>query len=212
MEYAQIPKAWVGQVAVCIASGTSLTDHDITYVYNMRRQNKCKVLVVNNNYLKAPWADHLHFCDKQFWLWHESVPAFKTHLIPVMTTLSNELTGEMIERGVKVLRMGAPGGLSTYSDTVSTGGNSGYQAVNIAALYGAKRIILLGYDCKPGKDKVHWFGNHPAPTDPVVFKDFLRHWETLPPVLEEQGIEIINCSRDTAIDCLPRGILEEVLQ
>lgn len=210
MQPATINKSWSGYPVVCIASGCSLNDSDVAYVYNMRRLDKCRVIVVNNNYLKAPWADHLHFCDKQFFEWHKINPAF-TSLDMRMTTLSNEFSGEMIELNVGMLLMGKTGGLVLDSDnTIATGGSSGYQAVNIAALYGARKIILLGYDCKDDNGKVHWFGNHPQPTCPSVFKEQLKWWRTMPDELGD--IRVINCTRDTALDMFPCAELSEVLK
>ena len=46
-------------------------------------------------------------------------------------------------------------------DRVHFGGNSGFQAINLAFLWGATRIILLGFDCKAVAGKDHWFGQHP---------------------------------------------------
>lgn len=211
--YAHIPKTWSDKTAVCIASGTSLTDNDVAYVYNMRRLDKCRVIVVNNNYLKAPWADHLHACDKQFFKWHMHNPTFKTLNMPI-TTLTTELEQDMIDRGVKILRSAQKDGLFLHGDqTIATGANSGYQAINVAFLYGAEKVLLLGYDCKSAPDgKTHWFGSHPSPTSPEVYDEYLKHWQSLPAALNENKLEVINCTRDTAIDCLPRGDIMEVLQ
>lgn len=210
MQPVRIPKIWQDYPVVCIASGPSLTDADCAYIYNMRRDDKCRVIVVNNNYIKAPWADHLHFCDRQFYEWHCRNAVFKSTRM-TMTTLSNEFTQDMIDRGVGLLLMGQNGGLVLDSDnTIATGGNSGYQAVNIAALYGSRKIILLGYDCKASGERVHWFGNHPAPTCPSVFKDQLKWWRTMPEALN--GIEVLNATRDTALDMFPQVELTEVLR
>jgi len=174
-------------------------DSDVAYVHEMRKRDKCRVIVVNNNYLKAPWADHLHCCDKQFIKWHIDNPVFSL-INMTRTTLSNELEQPMIDLGFKILRISQSHGLCMGGDGVSTGSNSGYQAVNIAALYGAKDIFLLGYDHKPSNDgRTHWFGNHPSPTESSVFDGFLAHWGTLPSELDKHGIRVVNCSPDTAL-------------
>lgn len=38
--------------------------------------------------------------------------------------------------------------------------NSGQRAIQLAAHFGAERIILLGYDCSL-ENGTHWHGNHP---------------------------------------------------
>jgi len=101
-------------------------------------------------------------------------------------------------------------------DTIAAGNSSGYQAINIAALYGCKRIILLGYDCQAqvvdNKCVTHWFGGHPDKTDPSVFKDQLAWYKTLLPDLATHGIELINATRTTALDFFPRLPIEEALK
>lgn len=105
-----IPKIWGNYPVVCIASGASLNDADVAYVHNMRRLDKCRVIVVNNNYLKAPWADLLHFCDRQFFDWHTGNPAFDTLDMP-MTTLATDFSDKMKERGVYALSIAGMSGL-----------------------------------------------------------------------------------------------------
>jgi len=82
-------------------------------------------------------------------------------------------------------------------------GNSGYQALNLAYILGAGKIILLGFDMSGS----HFFGEHPEPlkvTSP--FKQFVNGFRTI-----TKPVEIINCSRQTKIDCFPRKNLEDVL-
>ena len=58
-----VPRAWVDETAVCIASGPSLTQADVDYV-----RGKARVIVVNNGYLLAPWADVLYAADARWWM------------------------------------------------------------------------------------------------------------------------------------------------
>ena len=89
-------------------------------------------------------------------------------------------------------------------------GNSGAGAIALAAKAGASRVILLGYDCEKSGGKVHWHGDHPAglgnagsmPKWPEQFKRLAASLS---------GVEVINCSRATALTAFPRGKLESVL-
>lgn len=75
---------------------------------------------------------------------------------------------------------------------------------------GAKRIILLGYDMQKTNGQSHWHGDHPKGLGsagkiaewPSEFERLKRNNPT---------IEIINCSRETALTCFARRPLEEVL-
>jgi hypothetical protein len=95
---------------------------------------------------------------------------------------------------------------------VPTFGNSGAAAVSLAAHAGARRVLLLGYDCQRTGGMVHWHGNHPKtlgnagamPRWPKQFADLAK-------AMAERGVEVINCSRETALTCFERTTLELAL-
>jgi hypothetical protein len=92
------------------------------------------------------------------------------------------------------------------------GDNSGYQAVNLAYLWGARRILLLGYDMQRTGGKSHWFGDHPQDLNVgSEYEDWRDRFRILARDLEAEGIEVINCTRETALDCFPRMELERAL-
>jgi hypothetical protein len=98
-----------------------------------------------------------------------------------------------------ILGRGQPG---LGRDCVHFGGNSGYQAMNLAYLWGAKRIVLLGFDCQNVNGQAHWFGQHPPQLNRVQpFQIWINHFNHLAKELEAEGVEVINCSPDTALEC-----------
>lgn len=215
-KYFVVPRDFEGETAVCIASGPSLSDEDVEYVRAMKRAGKCRIFVCNNNYLKVPEADVLFFCDKTFWVWHCLKPEFQAFK-GTKVTLSNEIG----EPDIKVMQLGATEGLSFYQGVLRTGGNSGYMQVNLAFLYGCKRVILLGYDMQPKiikadgePDKVimHWFGDHPQATPPAFLAQVKGHFDSMIPDLEKHGLEVINSSVVSAIECFPKIPLREALK
>jgi hypothetical protein len=91
-------------------------------------------------------------------------------------------------------------------DCVHFGGNSGYQAINLAYLWGAKRIVLLGFDCKPVNGKDHWFGQHPRGLNQVQpYQLWLNNFVQISKDLESEGIEVINCSMLSALQCFKKA-------
>jgi hypothetical protein len=116
-----------------------------------------------------------------------------------------------------VLKNGGMMGLSTDPTALRTGRNSGYQAVNLAVLLGAARIILLGYDMGIGADgRKHWHPDHPNDTDRAEivasrYASFRRMFDTIADPLAALGVEVLNCSRHTALTCFQRRGLEAVL-
>lgn len=97
-------------------------------------------------------------------------------------------------------------------DCVHFGGNSGYQAINLAYLWGAKRIILLGFDCKPVNGKDHWFGQHDKRlTNTQPYQLWMNNFPKLAKDLLLQGVEVINCSPDSALTCFNKEEIGKII-
>lgn len=79
-------------------------------------------------------------------------------------------------------------------------GNSGAQAINLAAQTGAWRILLLGFDMQKVKGETHFFGDHPRPLNqPSPYQDFWRGMWSMAAALNEAGIEVLNGSPESAL-------------
>lgn len=89
-------------------------------------------------------------------------------------------------------------------------GNSGAGAMMLAYYAGARRIIMLGYDCQHTGGAKHWHGDHPPKLGNANRPEM---WERgFAKVAHDLGgVEIINASRVTALSCFPRMALEDVL-
>lgn len=125
--------------------------------------------------------------------------------------------GAAIDAGVHVLKNangnGHGFGLSRDPRALVTGRNSGFQALNLAILAGAKRIILLGFDGKPNEEgKGHWFGEHPKPTPGAAYPLYRQAMSAAERDIEAAGVEVVNCSPGSAIDSFKKMELQEAIQ
>lgn len=107
-------------------------------------------------------------------------------------------------------------GISLDPMHMHSGGNTGFQLINLAVLMGVARIVLLGYDMRLVSGKDHWFGNHPPEVNattpnPGKYQKWAPHFGTMRPQLKEAGVEVINCTKDSAIKAFPYRSLTEVL-
>lgn len=95
-------------------------------------------------------------------------------------------------------------GLCVREGCVNSGGNSGYQAVNLAYGLGAERIVLLGFDMQKTGGRSHWHGDHEGGLPNLGRLD---HWAArfvaLGADLRAAGVPVVNCTRQTAITCFP---------
>lgn len=110
-------------------------------------------------------------------------------------------------------KLGQPNpGLSLDASTILTGKNSGYQVVNLAVLAGGNPILLVGYDMRHIDGKDHFVGGeHSIPTPENNLKGYAKNFRTMVEPLRRIGVDVINVTPGSAIDCFPRMSLEEAL-
>lgn len=89
--------------------------------------------------------------------------------------------------------------------------NSGQRAILFAEKLNATHIILLGFDCSI-RYGVHWHGRHENLTNPdqTQVERWKAQFSRVADYLEGK-VDIINCSRQTALTCFKRMPLEDVL-
>lgn len=204
-----VPRIWSGETAVCIASGPSLKAEDVDYV-----RGKAKTIVINASYVLAPWADVLYCADANpfRWYWEHGPKGYERIAMRDFRGLKFSLTKRSAQwSGVQVLKQGREEGLSLDPTRLCLGMNSGYQAINLAVLLGAARILLLGYDMTVEKDgREYWHEQHPHKKR-SPYKTFRRLFPSIVEPLKKAGIAVVNCSRATALDCFPRMPIREAL-
>ena len=162
----------------------------------------------------APHADVLYACDARWWNHHgeDVCRSFGGE----RWTHQNADTpdGDQIAAAKRWKLNMMPGrsnpGLGR--DVMHFGDNSGYQAINLAYLWGAGRIILLGYDMQRTGGRAHFFGDHPGKLNSGTdYTGFAPNFRQLAADLRAEGVEVINCTRETALNCFPRAALADVL-
>lgn len=162
---------------------------------------------MNTTFRAAPWADALYACDLAWW---------DRHIDEVRQSFAGESwtqTPEAARRhGLRFIE-GRPGrGLSKERGVIHQGGNSGYQAIGLAVDQGAERIVLLGYDMQKTGGQSHWFGDHPQGLNKnSPYAMWVPKFDSLAADLRDEGVEVINATRETALRCFPRMPIEECL-
>lgn len=202
-----MPPLWNGGVAVIIGGGPSVTQDQIDLVQGAHSKGIVHVIAINNAYQIAPWADVLYACDGVWWGWHyEDTADFQG--LRITRSLSAKRTfpdliwieGEAHDQG-----------LSKRQDSIVNGKIGGYQAINLAVNFGAKRILLVGYDMQNIGGLSHWHGEHPNKQRPI-WKHRIEHFKNMLPDLKKRRIEVINCSPGSALDAFPMGDIADELE
>lgn len=182
---------WKGLEVVCIASGPSLTEADCESV----RISGRPVIVTNTTFRRCPWADVLFAFDYRWWReYRAEVASFKGARV---------CCSQIKQEGVQVL---------IQQDWYQHFHNSGASAIALAVVSGARRILLLGYDCQKTYGHTHWHGDHPKSLgNAKSIGNWPKHFKNVAKYAADRGVEVLNCSRETALTSFPRAELEQVL-
>ncbi len=173
---------------ICIASGPSLIRADCL----LAACSGHPIIAVNSTWRLVPECHYIYAGDLSWWKHNFhciSVPA--EHWTCSMTAADRY-------------------GVNLFHPVRRGAFNSGMRAIQFAVYQGAQRIILLGYDCSL-ENGTHWHGDHPAKMHnplPGEVARWQKDFSTL--AAELSGVEIINCSRRTALTCFPQQSPESI--
>ena len=206
-----IPRKYPGETAIVCGTGPSITPEIIKTVNHSGH----RVFGANRAY-EIFNCDVIHGCNYQFW--HHYWPQIKGQSFDKWTTRP-ELEG--VYPSLEYIEERWEDGLSSDPSWISAHHGTGPQLVNIAYLYGCTRLLLVGWDMRYlgktgprqytrrrylGEDPLtinHWPQTGPNGEQTGLIKEM----ETIRPA--DYGIEIINCTPDSAMHCFPMGELSE---
>jgi len=165
----------------------------------------------------VPWADHLYACDAKWW--DQNIADVSDNFIGkkwIQNCEKQKENDKLHFNAAKKHELNIVYGRDSVglgSDVIHYASNSGYQAINLAYLWGASLIVLLGYDMQKTGGEAHFFGDHPSGlANGPDFNSIIPKFDPLAKELAAEGVEVINCTRQTALKCFKRQDLEAVLQ
>lgn len=169
------------------------------------------VIGINNAYLIGPWVDIIFFGDCGWYITHRLRLAKLTTLKVSCCPRFGGKGREGVRYMKKDPRKGSRTGISDRPGFVAWNSNSGYASVSLACQLGVRRIILLGFDMRRMDGATH---SHP-PHDPSRKKDpynqHMRGTDKMAADAKRLGLEILNCSPDSAIQAFPKVSLKDIL-
>lgn len=207
-----LDRGW--RTVVVAASGPSIDVDQAFIATQAQREGRCKIIVVNGAWTLFHGADVMYAADASFYdLYVGAIRARFTG--ELWTQNKGKLRKQPWEPearrfGINVVKSVPGAGLHPDPDTVYQGGNSGHQAICLAVLFGAKRIVLIGFDMDNSRG-AHFHGPHPAGMANGDPRTFIKHFDKLAPQLVKAGVECVNASAATALQCFPRVDLATVL-
>lgn len=187
---------WSGETVVIVASGPSASKEGLTQLVG-----KACFLAINESWRLCPWADVLYACDGDWWRHHAGLPQFERLRLTQEKRAADEFGLGLVNlvKGFNRMMEGPVG-------SIGDGGNSGFQALNLAIQFGAARVLLVGFDMRIDRGE-HWHGRHPAglnnPRANNVQRWLNADWSV------PAGVEVINCNPESALDAYPKMSFED---
>lgn len=207
------PRDWEGETVAVLAAGPSMSP-----VIGETVRGRCRVIAVNNSGIDtwttegklmpapAPWADVLYAADVKWWDAHKNEAL---HFAGDKVTIRTALPYPQ----VKSLEFSTNVPFDPRPTHLVSGGNSGYQAVHLAAHLGARRILLCGFDMRDVNGKRHWFGSYVNKrlNSQPDYRRWIENFRELGVALQALGIEVVNCTPKSALSGFDRKTLEEAI-
>ena len=211
-----IPQRWLGETCVVIASGPSLTPEQCQAVMHAHIDERVRVIAVNREFKSAPWADVYYGGD--FLMWRQYIADMRVAAKRAVQDLQTLRPAEFwtvdgsAHSRYQINRVQGANQNGLGEHQVHFFGNSGAQAINLAYLWGCKKIVLLGFDMREVGGRRHHFGDHPKPLVQAILPgEWIHKMKAMGPALAERGVFVANCTPGSALPWFPMGTLSEHL-
>lgn len=219
-----------GRTAVLIATGPSLNDDQFRQVQEAKQAGRVSVITINNAYEQAPYTDAHIACNEEWWRYYWPRSSLLREIqCPKYTWFKNIAD----DYGIEYVKAIVKDGLSEDPRILHINHGSGPMGINLALHLGVKKLLLIGHDMKfapdydgrrqkVGSQKRHYFGEYPKElqhwpsvkiglSKPGVIDGLIEAYEKMVPQLPALGMEVINCTPNSALTCFPMSTLEEQL-
>lgn len=193
---------WRGEACAIVASGPSTKKVDYRSL-----ESRVRTIAIKENIEICPWAEVVYGCDQAWWRNAMGLPNYRGLKIAYKSAFSSVRTINVDGKSDRILTAD-PG-------HVGGGGNSGFQALNLAIQFGAARILLLGFDMSD-RHGVHWFGRSQGDGRSQPAEWNFKRWRIAFNVaacqMQGLGVQVLNASPLTSLTCFPKTTIEFALK
>lgn len=197
---------WTGETVAIVASGPSAKKAGVAAL-----RGRAKVLAIKKTIELVPWADAVYGCDGPWWQDVRGLPKFGG----VKMSWADRACDEFGLLKVSIPDKKLDRLMFETTGVVGSGGNSGFQALNLAAQFGAKRILLIGFDLH-GRGGEHWYGRNGWNFANNPTEDNYRRWRAAfagsAGDIAVREIDVINASEWSDLKCFRKMTIEQALQ
>lgn len=202
---------WLGDTAFILGGGPSLAGFDCRIL-----QDYGWILAINSSFRLAPYCDAVFFSDHTWWngSWEPNGSPRKKALIKSGVLLVTTSRAVKRDSPDHVKRVSAASGqpLKAGHSPIRLGRNSGQTGIALAAAFGAKQIVLLGFDMRRVAGESHHHKEYSTENDKLYSKDFIPAFQGWNNVAVKSGIKVLNATPGSALNEFPKIELREILK
>lgn len=201
---------WAGLTAVVVGNGLSILGVDFA---PLLAHPHARVMVSNSGYVHCPSADVLMCSDRHWIKAHPDLSGYTGPLI-IVTQPQAVLVADM--RMVSAKREfieRTRGDIFRERDVLVEGHTSVSTNISAAVQRGASRILLLGLDLKTGPDgrrRSYDMSMDNGALSQVRYAKQIVHLTKQAAFVKARGIEVLNCSPRSGLECYPYAELARV--
>lgn len=192
----QPDKSFEGLPVVLVGGGPSHADIDLATL------SRHRFIAINSACRKVRPAaskdDILYFTDNA---WNENRPTLAAEWPGLVVTCNRRAkirNGDAV-RYIDVLALTAiMGTLPDHSQA-----SSGHIAACLAAVMGAAKLILVGFECREINGRTHGHDDYRQQDVSTYSERFLPGWKALSAVFARMGVEVVNATPESAIKDFP---------
>lgn len=197
---------WRGECAAIVASGPSIKTTNVDLL-----KDRIHVLAIKATWEKCKWAEVVYGCDAPWWIHKRGLPEFGG----VKLTHGAAATAQFKDLHKVEIKLPKDAMLIDDPLVIGNGGNSGFQALNLAIQFGATSIVLIGMDLHD-RGGVHWYGRNTAPgmSNPMStnFKRWQKGFDQVVDPIKKMGVEVVNACPGSDLRGFQISSLEEVME
>lgn len=202
---------WSDKPVALIGGGASLKDIDLSSLADVHS------IAVKGTMFDYPWAEMafgLDAIDLHRW-WKKLNEARMPVWWAVDPKRWRDPVHTFFPRQLRLIKRQTSPFLSNDPTIITSGGTSGFGALNVAYLKGAKLVVLFGYDYSDTNGTWHANDAHYDPNhyyNPSNWIEWASAFNNITPQLKEKGVEVVNASQRSGISAFPKVSIEEGLR
>jgi hypothetical protein len=174
--------------------------------------SKYPTIAIKQAALLMPWASVVYVCNAWQWQVWRGFPGFKGERWSLYHPTLDDKSWIAKQYDLRLVRGDGvrAGRFSTDPSVVNYGMCSGFVGVGLAIHWLRKpgRIVLVGFDFREVNGRLYWNGQHPNGRGGGQFHTYMPQFEEAAKCLP-QGVEIINATPGSALECFPFVDLED---